>query len=123
MPESGFSQQITFLHSNDLEATRHFYSKILGMNLVRDQGTCLIFRVTETAYLGFCEHIVPIQPGRRIILTLVTDNVDRWHEILREKKIEVMDSPKSNPKYQIYHFFLRDPDGYTVEIQKFDNPL
>jgi catechol 2,3-dioxygenase-like lactoylglutathione lyase family enzyme len=123
MTDKKFSQQITFLHSNDLKATRHFYSEILGLKLARDQETCLIFEVTESAYLGFCEHIVPIQPGRRIILTLVTEDVDRWYELLNDKNLEMMEAPKSNPKYQIYHFFLQDPDGYLIEIQKFDNPL
>ena len=123
MPESGFSQQITFLHSSDLETTLQFYSDVLGLNLVRDQGICLIFQVTETAFLGFCEHIVPIQPGRRIILTLVSDEVDHWYEILKGKKVDLAAPPKLNPQYQIYHFFLKDPDGYTIEIQKFVNPL
>ncbi len=123
MPELKFSQQITFLHSNNLDATRHFYQEILGQNLARDQGNCIIFQVTETAYLGFCEHIEHIQPGRRIILTLVTDDVDHWYEVLKGKSVNLMTLPKANLKYQIYHFFLLDPDGYTVEIQKFDNPL
>ena len=123
MPETKFSQQITFLHSKDLEATRQFYSEVLGLNLARDQDTCLIFRVTKTAYLGFCEHIEQIQPGRRIILTLVSDDVDRWYTILRDKNIAVMGPPKSSPQYEIYHFFLKDPDGYMLEIQKFDKPL
>ena len=123
MPQSGFSQQITFLHSSNLEDTRHFYLEILGLDLARDQGTCLIFKITETAYLGFCEHIVPIQAGRRIILTLVTEDVDLWYERLEKKNVEMMGAPKANPKYQIYHFFLKDPDGYTIEIQKFDDPL
>ena len=123
MPFSGFSQQITFLHSNDLVRTRHFYSEILGLKLVRDQGTCLIFEVTNTAYLGFCEHIDQIKSGRRIILTLVSEDVDFWYESLQEKNVEMMGAPTANPKYEIYHFFLKDPDGYTIEIQKFDDPL
>ncbi len=123
MTKLGFSQQITFLHSKDLEATRQFYSSALGLKLVRDQETCIIFKVTETAYLGFCEHIEQIQPGRRVILTLVTDDVDHWYEILMDKEVDVMGSPKPNPKYRIYHFFLKDPDGYTIELQKFNDPL
>jgi predicted enzyme related to lactoylglutathione lyase len=82
MPDSKFTQQITFLRSNDLDKPRHFYSENLGLNLVRDQATCLIFEVTKTAYLGFCEHIEQIPAGRRIILTLVTEDVDLWHKHL-----------------------------------------
>jgi len=76
MSSAQFSQQITFLHSQDLQATRQFYEGALELTLVRDQRSCLIFKVTHQAYLGFCEQIEPISPGRRVILTLVSKEVD-----------------------------------------------
>ncbi|MEA3326825.1 MAG: VOC family protein [Chloroflexota bacterium] len=123
MTDRIFYQQITFLHSQDLQATRHFYNEVLGLPLVRDQGSCLIFSVTESAYLGFCEHITPIKIGRRVILTLVTNNVDEWYAVLKDRGVDLISEPKSNPLFQIYHFFLNDPDGYWIEIQRFDQPL
>ena len=30
--------------------------------------------------------------------------------------------PVMNATYNIYHFFMRDPDGYLVEIQRFLDP-
>ena len=116
-----FSQQITFLHSNDINTTKHFYYEVLGLPLVRDQGTCVIFGVTENAFLGFCEHITPIQSDRSVILTLVTDDVDEWFNALTGKGIEVINEPEHNPKFHIYHFFFHDPDGYWIEIQGFDD--
>ena len=123
MPHMPFEQQITFLHSRNLQAARDFYSQMLGLPLVRDQGTCIIFRTATNAYLGFCEHIDPIEPGRRVILTLVTANVDAWYQRLKSQGADLVSQPQANPKYQIYHFFLKDPDGYWVEIQRFDQPL
>lgn len=118
-----FSQQITFLHSDDLQTTRHFYCDILGLPLVRDQGSCLIFRVTKSAFIGFCEHITKINSDRSVILTLVTDEIDEWFTLLKEKGINLISEPKHNPKFLIYHFFFHDPDGYWIEIQRFDVPL
>jgi len=117
------SQLITFLHSNDINTTKHFYSDVLRLPLVRDQGTCVIFGVTENAFLGFCEHITPIQSDRSVILTLVTDDVDEWFTALTKKGIKVISEPEHNPKYHIYHFFFLDPDGYWIEIQRFDDPI
>ena len=117
------SQQITFLHSEDLRATRHFYCDVLGLSLVRDQGSCLVFQVTESAFIGFCEHITSINTDRSVILTLVTDEVDEWYKGLQEKGINVISEPKHNSKFSIYHFFFHDPDGYWIEIQRFDEPL
>jgi len=123
MKISDFSQQITFLHAQDLSKTREFYIEKLGLALVRDQSTCLIFQVTDQAYLGFCEHIEEIQQGRKVILTLVSEDVDQWYELLTNRGVKNLEQPKYNPKYQIYHFFLRDPNGYWIEIQRFDTPL
>jgi len=123
MKMPGFSQQITFLHSNDLGITRDFYTKLLGLSLVRDQGTCLIFEITETAFLGFCQHITPVPEGRNVILTLISEDVDGWYQYLIDKGNKTLTPPKHNPEYHIYHFFLKDPDGFWIEIQKFDQPL
>ncbi len=117
-----FEQTITFLHTNDLDATSHFYEDILGLPLVRDQGVCRIYKTSENAYLGFCTHLeTPVT--KSIILTLVTPSVDTWYETLLAKGVEIVNPPAHNPKYQIYHFFFKDPDGYTLEIQHFDEPL
>jgi catechol 2,3-dioxygenase-like lactoylglutathione lyase family enzyme len=120
---TAFPQQITFLHTNDLNLTQEFYVGILGLPLVRDQETCRIFQVNPHAFLGFCTHIEPISKGRRIILTLVSENVDRWFEVLKGKNVDIISPPEANPKFKIYHFFFKDPNGYWIEIQKFDEPL
>jgi catechol 2,3-dioxygenase-like lactoylglutathione lyase family enzyme len=123
MPKPKITQQITFLHAQNLDETRQFYTETLGLPLVRDQGTCLIFQVCESAFLGFCQHIEPIPPGRKVILTLVSEDVDGWYAALKDSGQFPMDPPSSNPTYQIYHFFIPDPDGYWIEIQRFDQPL
>jgi len=123
MKYSEFSQSITFLHTPDMAATRRFYAELLGLSLVRDQGTCIIFRVNEGAYLGFCKHIESISTGRKVILTLVDENVDGWYRTLQDRGADILNPPQANPNYEIYHFFLKDPNGYWIEIQRFDQPL
>ena len=123
MKRPPINQQITFLHTQDLDETRRFYTDVLGLRLVRDQGTCIIFKITQSAYLGFCEHIESIAPGRKVILTLVSDDVDEWYTALIESGQNIINPPTTNPKYEIYHFFLTDPNGYWIEIQRFDQPL
>ena len=123
MPPSEITQQITFLHAQNLAETRQFYLDIIGLPLARDQGSCLIFKVTQDAYLGFCEHIEPISYGRKVILTLVSEDVDGWYAAVKQNHQDLIDPPKHNQKYQIYHFFITDPNGYWIEIQRFDQPL
>ena len=120
MDPQGFDSQITFVYVDNLDRAAAFYGGQLGLQLARDQGACLVYRVTPSAYLGVCTHRTP-DPGG-IILTLVTDDVDAWVRRLRAADIDV-DGPHANERFELYHCFVHDPDGHLVEIQRFDNPL
>ncbi len=116
-----FSSQVTFCYTADLPATARFYEQVLGLELSLDQGTCRIYRAAPTAHLGFCSRDeVPRPDG--VILTLVTDDVDGWAERLRSHGVALEKPPTRNEQYDIYHLFARDPNGYLIEIQRFDDP-
>ncbi len=118
---AGFDAHITFCSTRNLVDTARFYEEVLGLPLALDQGACRIYRVTDRAFLGFCEHLEPAQTAG-IILTLVTDDVDRWHARLAAQGIAFEKAPSSNPQFKIYNCFLRDPNGYLIEIQRFEDP-
>jgi len=120
--QSEFEQAITFLHTANLEATARFYEETLGLELVRDQGVCRIYRISANGLIGFCQHLEAAK-AQGIILTLVCQDVDGWYEKLRAKGVEFSQAPAHNPKFGIYHCFFRDPNGYLLEIQRFDQPL
>mmetsp|Transcript_17676 Transcript_17676/g.28239 ORF Transcript_17676/g.28239 Transcript_17676/m.28239 type:complete len:131 (-) Transcript_17676:97-489(-) len=99
-------------------------------------GVCRIYRVSRDGFIGFCER----KTARRdteVTITMVSDEVDEWHRHLKKKGIRFMESPPStsagfqhdynegptlNPKFNIYHFFFKDNNGFLVEIQKFGDP-
>lgn len=116
-----FTEQITFLSVEDLARSAAFYGDVLALALVVDQGDCRIFRVTDAAYLGVCT-----RPGRTktegVIVTLVTDDVDGWHNNLVAAGVECVRPPANHPKYDIYQAFYHDPDGHLIEIQRFADP-
>ena len=113
--------QITFLPTSDLEQSRAFYERVLGLELVTDQGTCHIYRVTNEAFLGVCVKDVPHSTDG-VIVTLVTDDVDDWCDRVTANGGVVDQGPEYSDRFGIYHAFLRDPDGNVLEIQRFDDP-
>ena len=117
---TGFDAQITFLYVADLSRSVEFYGGVLGLEVARDQGACLIYRVAGQGYLGLCSHRPP-DPGG-VIVTLVTDDVDGWAERLSAAG-HAVEGPAANERFALYHLFVRDPDGHLVEIQRFDEPL
>lgn len=114
-----FTDQITFLAVADLQRSADFYGRILGLELVTDQGDCRIYRVTGRAFLGICTRTEIASAG--VIFTLVTDDVDGWHIRLRDSGVECERPPAYHPKYDIYQAFYRDPDGHRIEIQRFND--
>ena len=115
---------MTFIYVRDLHVSAAFYENLIGLPLALDQGSCRIYRVAGDAFLGICQQrdAVDQSPSGALILTLVTHDVDGWHRYLAERGVVVEKPPQYNPVYNIYHCFLRDPDGYLVEIQRFLDP-
>ena len=118
-----FDQQVTFLYCHDLRTSIAFYEETLGLEMVLDQGGCRIYRVSGDAFLGICQ----VREGRAVqpegvIVTLVTADVDGWHRRLEDRGVAFETGPQAHADFNIYHCFLRDPDGYLLEIQRFEDP-
>ncbi len=115
-------QHTTFLYTRDLAATAHFYEDVMDLQLALDQDDCRIYRVARDAFLGFCQRAdAPTHPVG-IILTIVTKEVDSWYRYLSDQGVAFEKEPTLNRRYNIYHCLLRDPSGYLVEIQRFEDP-
>ncbi|MEZ5282728.1 MAG: GNAT family N-acetyltransferase [Acidimicrobiales bacterium] len=117
---AGFGQQVTFLPVSDLSTSAAFYGQVLGLDLVLDQGDCRIYRVAADAFVGICERDARATDG--LMLTLVTGEVDRWHDRLVAAGVVCDRPPAHNAKYNLYHGFYRDPDGHVIEVQTFLDP-
>ncbi len=114
-------QQITFLQVSDLDDTHDFYADKLGLEMVLDQGACRIYRVGDDAFIGFCDHGDGPSPDG-VILTIVRDDVDEFCDRLTERDVHIERGPEDNDTFQIRQAFIRDPDDYLVEIQRFNDP-
>lgn len=120
MDNPSISHQITFLYVTDLQRSAEFYEQKLRLSLWMDQGSCRIYHLFNDSYIGICqqrEGKVPSKEG--VIFTIVTDEVGLWHDTLTARGVEFEKAPEINETYNIYHCFLRDPDGYLIEIQRF----
>jgi len=115
------SGAITFCYTSDLEGTARFYEETLGLALALDQGGCRIYRVTGTAFVGFCAREDAAKPDG-VILCLLTSDVEGYCATLAERGVTFEKEPQPNPKFRIFHAFLRDPNGYLIEIQRFEDP-
>ena len=94
----------------------------MGFDLEVDQTTCRIYHITDTMFIGVCQRDEAI-PKNDVIFTLVTEDVDGWAQKIQSRGGHLAVPPQYNEKYQIYQCFVHDPDGNTIEIQRFLHPF
>ena len=116
------SQSIVFTYTDDLERASRFFRDVMELDFVVDQGACHIFRLTAESYLGVCR--LPDRPQGKVGVTisLVSDDVDGWHAFLAAKGVDFVRQPAASPAFGVYSTLFLSPDGYRIEIQRFDNP-
>ena len=117
-----FNSMITFCYTDSMDESHAFYTEILRLPMVLDQGGCRIYRVAADAFIGFCSRRENKQ-REGVTITLVTDDVDEWFERVEKAGYGVIRKPAPTLEYGIYNCFVKDPSGYTVEIQRFEDPL
>ena len=114
---------ITFLKTKNLQTTRIFYEKIMNFPVALEQGGCIIFRIGNYGYWGFCETDEEIIRPEKVCLTVVVEereDVEEWHKYLIENNVKLKRVPQTSSQYKIYNGFYFDPNGYVIEIQAFD---
>jgi len=78
---------ITFFGTNDLERTHDFYTEILGLKILKDQGVCKIYKIIDNGSIGFCEHIEPTIKEKSPIITFICSSVDEKYNALKDKGV------------------------------------
>jgi hypothetical protein len=104
-----------FFKTVELEELTAFYTQRVGAELWMDQEDCRIFRHGQFLF-GFCQREESETCG---ILTFVypdRGSVDRMYELFEDV---APDAPRDSPRYPIYNFFARDPEGRLIEFQMF----
>ena len=121
METAPFDHFVTFLGCAELSRTAEFYEQRLALPLILDQGSCRIYQVSASGFLGFCSQQTITATGRQVIATFVCDDVDARVALLKERGVVFEKEAAYNSQYRIYHCMFRDPDGYLLEIQRFED--
>ncbi|CUH51316.1 VOC family protein [Shimia marina] len=120
---SGILNQITWVYTETLAPCVAFYRDVLGLPVVRDAGTAMIFETAPGARIGLCEVFGArvVQPAGSMITLVVADSeaVDAAYLRLKEAVAGGLSGPEEIARFGIYSFFCADPNGYQIEVQCF----
>lgn len=113
---------IIFLPCLNLEETLKFYTEVVGMTLNHRDPAGAVWLDSSYGLLGFCSYPDgrPMASGVCISFNLKdTDAVDeKYRELSAIGTIEGMTEPQKHPRFGVYSFFFKDPNGYLLEFQK-----
>ena len=116
---------LIFLKCKDLPGIREFYLDTVEMKIWLEQPQISILR-HGNFLIGFHE-TGEIDDGcfqadnckQSCLLTFYYETNEEVDEMYLKLKDTASFSPRINEKYNIYHFFAKDPEGRNIEFQRF----
>lgn len=114
--------QISFLYFDDLPTACAFFSDVLELPLVCDQGWSKIFRVSSGAYIGAVDRsrgACKATTRDCVLTSLVVKNADEMYEKLVDKGIDFERPPKYSESLKIRSMMFMGPEGYKFEVEEF----
>lgn len=113
---------VTFLYYDDLAKATKFYTEVMGLKVVVDQGWAKILRLTDTANVGLVDGKKgSLRPSKDkpVMVTILAPDVDAWYAHFKKLGVATMSEPHDEPGMNLRQFMLKDPEGYVIEIQHF----
>lgn len=107
---------------DDLERAADWYEHVLGLPRLMEAEGFVLFGITEQAKLALVGAAygsqVPIPgPNKGAILSLQTDDLERWHADLFARGVEGTGiGLLVGGDGRTIEFKVRDPEGYTIEF-------
>jgi nitroreductase len=110
---------ILFFKTKDKDLIKEFYLSQIGMEVWLEQKDCVILK-HGNLLVGFCTKDEVDTCGILTFFYPTREDVDKMYE---KMKTSAEDKPKENEKYEIYHFFAKDPEDRSIEFQTFLHPV
>ncbi|HSW71268.1 MAG TPA: VOC family protein [Gammaproteobacteria bacterium] len=109
------------LQVKNLEACEHFYTKLLGMQLVWRPDSDNIYLSSGTDNLALHRAALNFEPSRHQHLDHLgffvkeKTEVDAWHDYLSAEGVTIQAKPKDH-RDGTRSFYCVDPDGNVVQL-------
>ncbi|MEG0423784.1 MAG: VOC family protein [Erysipelotrichaceae bacterium] len=111
---------VVFYPCIDLEVTKSFYLDKMNLKIWYEREHVVIFD-TGYGYLGFSPRLDRPLATSTIISFNCSDvqEVDTLYKKYYEMDdIRILSYPQKQNDYEVYSFFIEDPNGYKLEFQK-----
>lgn len=125
-PENlGIEATVFWLYYDDLAPIQDFYERLLGVDLLVDQGWAKVYQASATGFVGLVDgarglHQASDEKG--VTISFFTSDVDRWFERARSMPgLELRTEEITDESERVRVFVGYDPAGYFLEWDTFLN--
>jgi catechol 2,3-dioxygenase-like lactoylglutathione lyase family enzyme len=103
------------LHADDPAASRDFYTGVLGLDVVMDQGWIVTFAApgnpdAQVSVMGE-DASAPVHPD----VSVAVDDVDAAHAAAQRMGCEIV-HPLTDEPWGVRRFFVRAPSGHVLNV-------
>ncbi len=117
--ERKVTEQVVFFYYSDLAEVAEFYETIMGFKETFALDWVKIYQTTGNSSIGIVDEKKGFLKGateKPVMLSFVTDDVDRWYRYLEGKGVKILSVPADNTETRIRAFVFKDPGGYSLEF-------
>jgi catechol 2,3-dioxygenase-like lactoylglutathione lyase family enzyme len=111
----GVRRIVPDLHSDDPAASRDFYERVLGLELVMDLGWIATFAApgNQAAQISLMrdDATAPVRPA----VSIEVDDVDGAYAAAQTAGYEIV-HPLTDEEWGVRRFFVREPSGAVVNV-------
>jgi catechol 2,3-dioxygenase-like lactoylglutathione lyase family enzyme len=113
-----------FFYYTDLDRAAQFYSRTMGFRLVADYGSARIFQIAATSFLTLVDSSIgmhSVEEPKTVTLDCVVSDLEGWYKYLVEQQgVPLARELSADPAQAHDGFVVMDPEGYYVEIERFN---
>jgi predicted enzyme related to lactoylglutathione lyase len=119
----GFKATVVWFYYKDMAAIQTFYEKVMGFEMIVDQGWTKIYPISPSGYMG----LVDEQKGmhrfteqKAVTMSFLTDNLDGWfNHLSTHGRVKMRLEKISEDDHRFRAFVAYDPEGYYLEWDTF----
>lgn len=121
------TSQTTFLYVEDMQAARHFFDDIMGLEVVYDPIWACVWRTGADSFLGVVDHksqrgVIRSRNKGGTLVSFTVREIEKTHEYLGNQDCVSYVSPmRFIEDIGLKSFLFRGPEGYMFEVQEFTN--
>jgi len=93
----------------------------MGFEKVIDIPLAKVFRVHGNTHVGLVDGhtgYLKFKDDKPVMLSWFSEDIDEWHQHLKEKGVEIVQSPEMQSYLEMRTMLFRDPEDYLLEIMQ-----